>query len=141
MAGQITRRTPAPLLAARCSGLLLPLLSRAQPASVVGLSPGMESLIRWLDTRLSDPPPVAGMAARVGMSVRSFVRWFREETSASPAAWLTRRRIRESCRLLRFSTQSIEQIAESTGFANRHHLSRVFKAETGTSPSAFRRRE
>ena len=35
--------------------------------------------------------------------------------------------------------QTLEVIAELTGFADGVHLSRVFKEETGMTPSQFRR--
>jgi transcriptional regulator GlxA family with amidase domain len=73
------------------------------------------------------------------MSRRSFLRWFSEEIGETPMAWLRRIRIREACRLLRFGNQSLDEIAEATGFADRHHFTRVFTAMTGMGPAAFRR--
>jgi AraC-like DNA-binding protein len=127
------------LLAAHSTGLLLPQLARSQPNALVQMSSKMESLIGWLEMRLSEPPTPEEMALWTGMSVRTFARWFGEETNDTPAAWFARRRIREACRRLRFSTDSIETIAEATGFANRHHFSRVFASETGTTPAAYRK--
>ncbi|MGH7944675.1 MAG: helix-turn-helix domain-containing protein [Opitutaceae bacterium] len=35
--------------------------------------------------------------------------------------------------------ESVEEIAAATGFANRHHFTRVFAATTGTDPGAYRK--
>jgi len=93
----------------------------------------------WFERSLRNPPSLDEMAARAHMGHRSFLRWFQRETGCTPVTFLTRRRIREACRLLRFGPDSIEQIAEATGFANRHHFTRAFSAQTGRGPSAFRK--
>jgi len=38
------------------------------------------------------------------------------------------------------SEETIDQIAEDAGFANRHHMSLVFKKLAGCGPATFRRR-
>ena len=73
------------------------------------------------------------------MSVEAFIRWFKARTGRTPAAFVTERRVREACRRLAFGEESIEQVAEATGFANRHHFSRVFKQHAGCGPAEFRR--
>jgi AraC-like DNA-binding protein len=44
-----------------------------------------------------------------------------------------------ACHRLIHTHDSIEQIAEAHGFANRFHFTRVFRAVRGTSPAAWRR--
>ncbi len=106
------------------------------------LSTGSEQLRHfhtWMKTRMATPPSLDEMAAHAGMSRRSFLRWFLAETGETPVAFQRRIRIREACRLLRFGDQSVDEIAEATGFADRHHFTRAFKAITGMGPAAFRR--
>ena len=81
----------------------------------------------------------ATLARQAGMSVEAFIRWFKARTGRTPAAFVAERRIREACRLLAFAEDSVEQVAEAAGFANRHHFSRVFKRYAGCGPAAFRR--
>lgn len=132
-------RAGASDLPALCAALLLQLLS-ALPSSArsAATSESWLAFVRWIESRLGRPPPVAEMAARQSMSERAFHRWFRSVADASPAGWVLRRRIREACRHLRFGSLSIEQIAEATGFADRHHFTRAFRAETGTTPATYR---
>ena len=78
------------------------------------------------------------LAATAGLSVEAFIRWFRRETGRTPAVFVAEQRVREACRRLAFTGDSIEQVAEEVGFTNRHHFSRVFKRYAGCGPAAFR---
>lgn len=122
-----------------CSAALIGALGRIKDEGVADVSPRLRQLLSWLERSLGNPPSLDEMVARSGMGRRSFLRWFRRETGYTPVTFLTRRRILEACRLLRFGTDSIEQIAEATGFANRHHFTRTFAAHTGRGPSAFKK--
>ena len=93
----------------------------------------------WMESSHRTPPSLEAMATHAGMSRRSFLRWFSNETAETPVAYLRRLRIREACRLLRFGSQSVDEIAEATGFADRFHFTRAFTAVTGMGPAAFRR--
>ena len=93
-----------------------------------------------IEQRLATPPDLSELAAAAGLSPNALIRWFKEESGATPMAFVLRRRIIEACRLLRYSDLSIKEVAEATGFANRYHFSRVFGREAGNTPGAFRRR-
>lgn len=93
----------------------------------------------WIERNLGGEISNAALAERAGMSVEAFIRWFKARTGRTPAAFVTERRVREACRRLAFGEESIEQVAEATGFANRHHFSRVFKQHAGCGPAEFRR--
>lgn len=79
------------------------------------------------------------LAKAAGMNVNAFIKLFKSETGSSPQKHLKERRVREACVLLRFSEKSIDEIAMETGFVDRSHLSRVFKALRGKSPAEYRR--
>ncbi len=44
-----------------------------------------------------------------------------------------------ACRMLKFSSATIEEISEKLGFANRSHFSRVFQNQMGSGPASFRK--
>jgi AraC-like DNA-binding protein len=123
----------------RCAGLLW--LAWAELGDVAWASEGsprLRAILEWMERRLGQPPGVAAMAAAAGLERRAFLRWFGRETGRTPADYLTERRIHEACRRLRFTAESIEQVAAATGFANRHHFSRVFRQRTGRTPANYR---
>lgn len=79
------------------------------------------------------------LAGEAGMSVDGFARSFRRWMHTTPARYVQQVRVREACRLLADSDESIKRVATSMGFANRHHFSRIFKELTGTTPAVYRR--
>lgn len=80
------------------------------------------------------------LARRASMSVEHFIRWFRGHTGLSPAAYVRRARVRLASQLLVLSEQSIDDVASACGFADRYHLSRLFRQHMGCGPATFRRR-
>lgn len=101
----------------------------------------LAALIAQIDGNPAGDMSNARLARAAGMSIESFIRWFKQHTGTTPAAYVTRSRVRAAARLLVLSERSIEQIAAETGFPNRHYLSRVFKAHMGSGPATFRRRQ
>jgi len=102
------------------------------------LPPILGLILENIERSLVHPPSNRDLAQQAGMSVEGFGRWFKRYLGLSPARYVGRRRIREACRLLALTDRSIEVIAESIGFANRHHFSRVFRQHTGCAPAQFR---
>ena len=80
------------------------------------------------------------LARWAGLSVAGFNRGFRRHFGAPPATYVTQMRIREAARLLLQTDETIDAIAESTGFPNRAYFSRVFKRTTDEAPAGFRRK-
>lgn len=103
------------------------------------IPPRLGKLYSWIEHGLGGEISNRLLAAEAGLSVEAFIRWFKASTGRTPAAFVAERRIREACRRLAFTDDSIEQVAEGVGFANRHHFSRVFKQYAGCGPAQFRR--
>ena len=64
---------------------------------------------------------------------------FRERVGCTPAQYVLERRIAAAAQDLLFTNDSIEQIADRLGFANRYHLTRMFTRRVGIPPAAYRR--
>ncbi len=140
-AARITRARTGdePALRQLCAGLLLVALSQATPLATIH-SPALRSLLLWIEQSLSLPLNIDTLASQAGMGARTFLDWFKAGIGVTPMMYLKAQRIREACRLLRFTTDTIDQIASVTGFANRYHFSRVFRQQTGVPPAAYRLR-
>ncbi|WP_392876307.1 helix-turn-helix domain-containing protein [Streptomyces sp. LN499] len=92
-----------------------------------------------METRLSEPLPVAELASATGLSASQFSRQFRASTGNSPHQFLLQLRLDHARRLLRTTTLPIADLAAHCGFSHQEHLTRVMRAKLGTTPAAFRR--
>ncbi|HZE31827.1 MAG TPA: helix-turn-helix domain-containing protein [Actinoallomurus sp.] len=93
----------------------------------------------WALERLHEPLALPRLAARAGMSVRTFTRRFREETGVSPAQWLLRQRVEEARRLLETTDLPIDRVAERAGFGTATSMRQHLHAAVGVSPTAYRK--
>ena len=103
---------------------------------------GDHTLARALDrirSRLHHEHSVESMANAASMSVRTFIRRFKESTGTTPHRWLQRERVQLAQSLLETTGRTLEQIALKTGFGDVQLLRLHFKREVGTTPGAYRR--
>jgi AraC-like DNA-binding protein len=92
-----------------------------------------------LESDLGGKISLEQVAAEFGLSVSHFSRAFRISTGLPPHKWLLRQRVRAAKQLMTVRNLSLSDIAISAGFANQSHFTRVFSAEVGVSPGAWRR--
>ena len=60
----------------------------------------LDPLLDWLRANLATPLTLEDIAARAGVSTRTLIRRFREQTGTTPLQWLHRARIRQAQHLL-----------------------------------------
>ncbi len=80
------------------------------------------------------------LARLAGLSEAGFNRAFKQHFGTTPAWYVIEMRVREAARLLLQTDQTIDAIAEQTGFSNRAYFSRIFKRVTDEAPAGFRRK-
>ncbi len=73
------------------------------------------------------------------MSRATLNRKFQQAVGMGPIAYLTKWRIMKAYSLAKYSARSLEQIAESIGFASARTLSKAFKRHYGYTPQDLRR--
>ena len=99
------------------------------------LAPLLDEVAAALDREYT----IDELAARAGMSPRTFARRFRAETGTTPYLWLTHQRVLLARRVLEEGDDPIDTVAYRCGFGSaamlRHHFSRI----VGVSPAAYRR--
>ena len=106
-----------------------------QPPVPKNLERVAEHIEAHLDTRMA----TQALARLAGMSPAGFNRAFRSQFGTSPARYVTELRVREAARRLLQDDETIDVIADYTGFPNRAYFSRVFKQVAGEAPAGFRR--
>ena len=94
---------------------------------------------RLLSLCCDQDPNLQNLAQRLGMSVSSLCHHFKQETGVSPIRYAMERRLEKSLMLLADKNVSIADIADQTGFSDRYHFSKTFKARYGTTPVQMRR--
>lgn len=96
----------------------------------------LRSLFAWIQHNLGDALTVDRIAERVGMSAAHFSRAFKRATGKTPWGYVVDLRLERAAALLK-AGESASGVAESCGFSDQAHLSRLFKRRYGTSPAAF----
>jgi len=112
------------------------------PAEALTFRPAderIERAVSAIDSGGRVPCSNPGLAALAHMTPNAFIRRFHEIMGESPQQYARRKRIEQACVLLHFSGDSVDQIAEATGFCDRYHFSRVFKQVRGMGPAEFRK--
>jgi AraC-like DNA-binding protein len=94
--------------------------------------------LQRIESEYAQPLSVPDLARTAGLSASVFAKAFKRLQGVTPGRFLSQVRVRESAFLLVNTRMSLEQIAERTGFPNRHYFSRVFKRVTRDSPALFR---
>ena len=92
-----------------------------------------------MEERLAEPVPLADLAAAAGLSVSQFSRQFKASTGLAAHQYLLGLRVDRAARLLRSGPLPIAEVAVRCGFSHQEHLTRVMRAQLGTTPGALRR--
>ena len=99
----------------------------------------LQRVIRVMDENLSSPVTVAHLAQLAGLSQRQLERKFLEVLNNTPSRFYLNLRLARARERLLATTESLETVAESTGFSSQAHFSRAFKSWSGVSPKAIRK--
>jgi AraC-like DNA-binding protein len=122
--------------------LLLHLLSAENASKEEGKLGSREyfrEAVRWMEQNYPYRIGIDALSKRIGLDRTALFRAFVRESGMSPQEYLIRFRIGKAGELLRKTTLSVAEIAESVGIPNGSHFSDLFKSRTGLSPRDYRR--
>lgn len=88
----------------------------------------------------SIPQNVPELAARAGMSERTFLRRFTRATGLRPTEYLQQVRIMKARDALELTNRPVDSIGWSVGYSDPAAFRKVFQKITGISPGVYRRR-
>ena len=100
----------------------------------------INSLLAWLLDNLTDDLGVEKLAEKVAMSPRNFSRVFTRETGASPARYVAEARLAAARQKLEQTNDTLESIAQQTGFGSSINLRRMFEKQLHLTPGEYRQR-
>jgi AraC family transcriptional regulator len=92
----------------------------------------------WMAENLAEEFNLTELAARASLSKFYFNRLFKNALGVTPSHYQMNLRIDAAKRLLRETKKSVVEIALDVGYANPSHFAKLFKRETGLSPSDYR---
>ncbi len=92
----------------------------------------------WLHENFHRGFPLDAPARRVGMSLRNFVRRFKQATGDSPLIYLQKLRVAAAKRLLESDHRTMQEISDAVGYQDVAFFRSLFQRHTGVSPSAYR---
>ncbi|MGW2934672.1 GlxA family transcriptional regulator [Streptomyces sp. NPDC001156] len=93
----------------------------------------------WMERHLDQEVTVEQLAARAHMSPRTFARRFQQETGTTPYRWILRQRVLLAQELLEQTDETMDTIADRTGFGTAAALRHQFVRALSTTPHAYRR--
>lgn len=97
----------------------------------------MQQINDYLKKNLRKAPTLETIAAELGYSATYVRSIFSDKIGISLGAYIRESRLAEASRLLLTTDQSIQEIAENTGFHSLSAFSRAFSSNFGLSPTAY----
>lgn len=126
--------TLAEYLKSRYSSMALP--ARSHKGGLARSA--LRRCIDYIDAHIHHDLRLEDLVRESGVSASHLIRSFRTSTGKTPYQFVLERRVERAKGLMRDSRLGLTEIALATGFANQHHLSRVFRKTAGITPSQFR---
>lgn len=108
-------------------------LSRPLTSSVA------EQVMQWMEKHYMDPFELKRLAAALHLSPNYVSGVFRQTTGTSITEYLTARRIRQACLLLKSSDMSMQEIGRAIGLSGSSYFCNLFKKHVGISPYRYKR--
>lgn len=104
------------------------------------IHPAAVQAMRVLESRPAQPWTVSGLASELHVSPGYLARLFKSVTGLPPMAYLSQHRAETAAALLLRTDLPIGQIGRDVGWPDANLFARRFRAHTGLSPTAYRKR-
>jgi AraC-like DNA-binding protein len=113
-----------------------------QPRSrpITRLASGLAAAHDLIDRHFARPVTIAELARAARCSRFHFMRAFQDAYGVTPGQHLRARRLQRARHLLTTTATPVTEVCRLVGYRSLGTFSRVFRAATGESPLAYRRR-
>ncbi|WP_405912680.1 helix-turn-helix domain-containing protein [Streptomyces sp. NBC_00963] len=108
------------------------------PVAVAGEA-SLSATRGWALQRLEEPLTLPALARHAGLSQRTFIRRFAEETGTTPLRWLLNARLGRARELLETTDHPVDRVASDCGLGTAANLRLHFRRALDTTPTAYRR--
>ena len=114
--------------------------SPLQENSAGGMAPSaLRRCVELMQVHLEGNLRLSDLAREVGISTSHLIRSFRQSTGKTPYQFLLHQRVERAQSLMQDHRTALTEVALASGFADQHHLARVFRRVTGVTPTDYRR--
>ncbi|MEU8125379.1 helix-turn-helix domain-containing protein [Spirillospora sp. NPDC049024] len=93
----------------------------------------------WAMRRLDEPITLRELARHAGLSQRTLMRRFTEETGTTPLQWLLNARLGRARELLETTDHPVDRVARECGLGTAANMRLHFRRALDTTPTAYRR--
>ncbi|MEK3884738.1 AraC family transcriptional regulator [Paenibacillus sp. PL2-23] len=100
-----------------------------------------EHLLEWLEEHYMEPFELDKLAQAVHLTPNHVSSLFRRAVGSTITEYITARRIRQACWLLRTTDLPMKDIGEAVGYPNFPYFCQAFKRHVGQTPYRFKREE
>ena len=142
----LIRKFGSPQLAAECAKkLLVSSGDRSQaPYSSTTFKkqhqdPDILKIQIWMEKRLHTSISMEALVTEFDLSMRNFIRRFKEATDQTPIQYLQNLRLEKAKHLLESSQEAFEQITYRVGLQDANTFRKLFKQRVGLTPGAYRK--
>lgn len=88
---------------------------------------------------LSEAFSLSELAHNAMESRTCYVEKFKQLFKMTPFEYLRKLRVNQAIKLLTTTSKSVAEIAQSCGFSDSAHVIKIFKEDTGLTPSKYRK--
>ena len=122
--------------------LLMRMIANQGEASIFPSKESMENhLVRavkqFIEDKIYENSRLCDVCRALGYSKSYLSKLFREQTGESIAGYAVKNKIKKAKQLIREGNMNFSEISDKLSFDNPQYFSRVFKRETGMTPSEF----
>lgn len=118
--------------------IILRFIDRVKRTQTQRYSRLIRRTIAYVDEHLSEPMDTPSIAASVFVHPDYLSKRFKQETGEALHSFVLRRRVEEAAHFMRYSDDSIPDIAAFYRFASQGHFTSVFKRFIGYTPKQYR---
>ena len=123
----------------RALDVLVACVDAAEKGTHCGDFPKVASIVKRMECAPAEDYPLDKMLAETGLSESTFVKAFKSVAGLPPQAYLRTCRMKMAANMLDAGS-SVLATALKLKFSSAQYFATVFKAETGISPRAWRKR-
>lgn len=101
-------------------------------------NPVIDKAYNYINKNLAEQLSLEQTAAQVNVSPYYLSKLFKEETGENFIDYVTNLRIKKAKELLKDGSMNVKEISHETGYVDQNYFSKIFKKNTGYTPTEFR---